>query len=320
VACSGGGDSTALLLFLEAVKASLGLELTVAHANHGLRPEAEEDAAFVAGVCRALDLDLVEACLAVRIHAAASGQGLETAARDLRWAWLRAEARSCRADWIATGHTLDDHTETVFLRLARGGGLGSITPLPPLQAGRWSPLIEARREDLRRYLRSKGVAWREDASNGEDFTARNRIRKLLEPLRDEAPALDAHLWETHLQARELEGWREEQVLGWSPARWAVSGETVALTGGWTPLELRWTLEMALPRIGRSVEAVLLRDLSEWAAPRMSRKRHRPHAWGGWILEPHPPGWTLRPPSVTDEGSGPRPSGGPAGCVGPGPAS
>lgn len=297
VACSGGGDSTALLLLLHALRPSLDLDLTVAHANHGLRGEAEGDARFVGELCRFLDLDLVEACLAVRPHAAATGQGLESAARELRWAWLRSEAAACRADVIATGHTLDDHTETVFLRLARGGGLGAITPLPPRQQDRWSPLIEARREDLRNYLRSRQVPWREDASNTQDFTARNRLRKLLEPLRAEAPALDAHLWETHLQARELETWREAQVLGWSPSRWRLAGPAVGLTGAWTGLELRWALELALPRLGRSVEAVLLRHLADWAAARMARRHSRRHAMGGWLLEPAPPGWRLVPPTA-----------------------
>ena len=79
VACSGGGDSTALLLFLQAVRKSLGLELSVAHVNHGLRPEAPEDAAFVASLCRDLDLDCSEATLDVRGHALRARQGLETA-------------------------------------------------------------------------------------------------------------------------------------------------------------------------------------------------------------------------------------------------
>jgi len=94
VACSGGGDSLALLSFLWSVRKSLGLELVVAHADHGLRPEARAEADLVRGICRGADLDLVEAALDVRAHARATGQGLETAARELRWGWLRAQAES----------------------------------------------------------------------------------------------------------------------------------------------------------------------------------------------------------------------------------
>ena len=84
VACSGGGDSVALLAFLHAVRRSLGLALTVAHAHHGLRPEAEAEADLVRELCRSADLDLLEARLDVRAHAKAAGLGLETAARELR--------------------------------------------------------------------------------------------------------------------------------------------------------------------------------------------------------------------------------------------
>lgn len=294
VACSGGGDSVALLLFLAAVRRSLGLDLVVAHADHGLRPESGEDAAFVQRLCRALDLDLAEACLRVRAHAAGAGIGLETAARDLRWAWLRAEAGSCGAAWIATGHTLDDHTETVLLRLARGGGLGALTPLPAVQQDRWSPLIEARRQDLRDYLQKLGVPWREDPSNGEDFTARNRLRKLLEPLRAEAPGLDRHLWETHRQAAELETWRDAQVQAWSPSRWNVDAGAVQLRGPWTELELRWVLETGLPRLGCPVEARQLRDLAGWIVARIGRRSRRAAEWGGWRFAPDGDRWILCP--------------------------
>ena len=53
-ACSGGGDSVALLLLLWTLRKSLGLDLSVAHADHGLRPESAEDADFVRQLCRAL--------------------------------------------------------------------------------------------------------------------------------------------------------------------------------------------------------------------------------------------------------------------------
>ena len=156
VACSGGGDSVALLVLLWTLRRSLDLDLVVLHADHGLRPEAPADADFVRQLCRSLDLDLAEASLGVQAHAAAQGLGLEMAARDLRWDWFRQEAAHGEAVAVATGHTLDDHTETVFLRLARGGGLGSLQPLAPRQGLRWSPLAEVRRAELRAYLNAKG--------------------------------------------------------------------------------------------------------------------------------------------------------------------
>ena len=289
VACSGGGDSLALLSFLWAVRKTLDLDLVVAHAHHGLRAEADQEADLVRSLCRSGDLDLVEAGLDVRAHARTFGVGLETAARDLRWAWLRAQAASCSALVVATGHTLDDHTETVLVRLARGGGTGSLTPLPPRQELRWSPLIQARRQDLRAYLAKKGLAWAEDASNEDPFTPRNRWRRLLTPMRAEAPALDDHLWETHLQVAELAAFRDAQVARWHGSRWRATPGRVLLAPAWTEPELRWTLEAAFRRLDWPREAVLLRALAAWLMPLLPRRPGKPRTWGGWRLAPADPG-------------------------------
>jgi tRNA(Ile)-lysidine synthetase-like protein len=295
VACSGGGDSMALLAFLSAVRRSLGLNLAVAHAHHGLRPEAGAEAELVRGFCRAADLDLLEAHLEVRAHAAAAGVGIETAARELRWSWLRDLARAEGAEAVATGHTLDDHTETVLVRLARGAGSGCLTPLPGRQGLRWSPLVQARREDLRAYLRQKRIPWLEDSSNELPFTPRNRWRALLGPMRAEAPALDEHLWETHRQVAELLALRDRQVESWRGARWdaldaldaldapAGSGPALLLARDWEETDLRWTLEAGFRECGWPREPDLLRDLAAWLLPQLGRRSGKPKAWGGWQL-------------------------------------
>lgn len=292
IAISGGGDSTALLAILWALRNSLGLDLSLAHADHGLRPESAEDAAFVRDLARNLDLDLAEACLDVKGHADRAGLGLETAARDLRWAWLRAEADACGASVIATGHTQDDHTETVFLRLQRGGGAGALTPLPARQERRWSPLIECRRDSLRRYLEGKGLPWREDASNEDPFTARNRWRKLLGILRDEAPLLDRHLWETHLQVRELRELAEASVLASRGATWRIEKGALWLAiEPWDEPRLRLTLDLAFRELAWPREATALRALAPWLLQRLSG--HDPvTVWGNFTLNLEPSGATL----------------------------
>ncbi|GLH72438.1 hypothetical protein GETHLI_09400 [Geothrix limicola] len=287
VACSGGGDSVALLLLLWTLRKSLGLELSVAHADHGLREESSQDADFVRQLCRALDLDLAEASLGVKAHAETRGIGLEMAARELRWDWLRQEAEQCGAAVVATGHTLDDHTETVFIRLARGGGLGCLHPLAPRQTLRWSPLAETRREALRTYLTSRKVPWREDASNAEPFTARNRWRALLEGLRREAPDLDRHLFETHLQAEEAEQLARTLIAGWEGTRWFLTEDSIVLRReDWDERDLRWTLETAFRRLDWPRESALLRGLAPWLATRLARGR-KPSSWGNFQLNPEP---------------------------------
>lgn len=296
VACSGGGDSTALLALLGALHRSLGLDLVVAHADHDLREDAPEDAAFVRTLCRAWDLDLVETKLGVRAHAAAHGLGLEMAARELRWAFLQAEAESCGAAVVATGHTLDDHTETVFLRLQRGSGMKCLTPLPPRQGVRWSPLVGHRRAALREYLRGRGIPWREDPTNSEPFTPRNRLRPLLEGLRAEMPNLDTHLLETHRQAAELEDLADRWMRLGLAGTWSRTPAGLALVPrGWEAPELAWLLARCWPDLG--AEAV--RDLARWATTALDDQKSGNS--GGWHLHPMEAGWLLSPPGEPTEG-------------------
>ncbi len=279
----------ALLVLLWSLRKSLGLDLAVLHADHGLRPESPADAEAVRGLCRALDLDLAEASLGVQAHAAERGIGLEMAARELRWGWFRQEAEREGACAVATGHTLDDHTETVFLRLARGGGLGCLHPLAPRQGLRWSPLAELRRAELRAYLTAHRVPWQEDATNAEPFTPRNRWRPLLEEIRREAPELDRHLVETHRQAEEAEQLAQALVAGWEGTRWSVTEEAVALRREpWSERDLRWTLDTAFRKLGWQREAALLRGLAPWLAERVNRGRKRA-SWGHFCLNPEPNG-------------------------------
>ena len=289
VACSGGGDSTALLALLGALRKSLDLDLVVAHVDHGLRTESPEDAEFVRSLCRAWDLDLVETTVGVKAHAETRGIGLEMAARELRWAFLTEEARSCGAAVVVTGHTLDDHTETVFLRLRRGSGIRCLTPLPARQELRWSPLVGLRRAALRAYLEGRSLPWREDPTNAEPFTPRNRLRPLLEGLRAEMPDLDRHLLETHRQLEATDRLAERWMRASRGEAWTLTPEGLRLAPGPWPLEeLAWLLGRTWPDLGST--AIL--DLAGWLQGALSRSGGNR---GGWVLHPMEAGWLLSPP-------------------------
>jgi hypothetical protein len=89
------------------------------------------------------------------------------------------------ARWIVLGHHADDQAETLLLRLARGSGLVGAGAMAPVTAdGFVRPLLGERRDGLRAYLRAIGQDWREDATNAEGLTERNRIRL------DALPALE----------------------------------------------------------------------------------------------------------------------------------
>lgn len=122
-AVSGGADSVALLLVLDALKASMGFSLVCAHYDHGIRGEASrEDARFVRGLCRSLGVECIEGRGDVPSLARAWRASLEDAARRARYAFLEEAAARCGADKIALAHQREDQAETLLLHLAHGCG------------------------------------------------------------------------------------------------------------------------------------------------------------------------------------------------------
>lgn len=167
-AVSGGADSVFLLHALH----ELGVATAVLHVNHALRAaESDADEAFVRSLAEALGLPVH-----VRRSPVASGN-IEQEARRARYDFFahHIAAGTCAA--VATGHTLDDQAETVLYRFLRGAGTAGLSGIRPATDSRIiRPLLELRRDDIRRWLAERGIAWREDASNRNLAIQRNRIR------------------------------------------------------------------------------------------------------------------------------------------------
>ncbi|HEX8186709.1 MAG TPA: tRNA lysidine(34) synthetase TilS, partial [Pyrinomonadaceae bacterium] len=193
VAVSGGADSTALLLALEELKrvGLLGVDLTAAHLDHGLRgEEGAGDARWVEALAREYGFGCVVGRASVPERAREARENLEQAARRARYEFLAGAARACGARAVLAAHTLDDQAETVMLRLLRGSGaegLGGMAPERTLEAGGEvylrRPLLNwARRADTEGYCRGRGVEFRPDAMNDDEGFARVRVRRRLLPL------------------------------------------------------------------------------------------------------------------------------------------
>ncbi len=183
VAVSGGADSVALLRVLHLLAPELRLRLTAAHLNHGLRPEAERDAAFVRRLASELGIDCrVETC-DVRALGRREGLCLEEAGRRARYAFFEDLARQRGCGRIALGHHMDDNAEQVLLALLRGSGPAGLSAMAPVRAGRFvRPLIDVTRADIHRFLAALGCAYITDRSNLDPRFVRNRVRHVLLPL------------------------------------------------------------------------------------------------------------------------------------------
>ncbi len=182
---SGGGDSHALLLLASAWARTRGRELIAFIVDHGLRPESAAEAALAAGRARACG---VEAEI-LRWSGRKPAETTQSVARAARHALL-AEACAARGmSHLLLAHTLDDQAETVWMRLAAGGGWRSlaamreVSPSPAWPQGRGlclvRPLLDVRRQTLRDYLTQAGAEWIEDPSNLDTRFTRIRTRERL---------------------------------------------------------------------------------------------------------------------------------------------
>lgn len=173
-AVSGGADSIALLFGLYLLKERLGFSLSAAHFNHHLRgEESDGDEAFVREFCSRYDIPLHVGGAQVK----AGAKGLEAAAREERYAFLRSLPGK-----IATAHTADDNAETVLMHLLRGTGLKGLGAIAPINGNVIRPMLDITRQDVEDFLEEYYLPHREDSSNGTDQFLRNRIRHEVMPL------------------------------------------------------------------------------------------------------------------------------------------
>lgn len=194
VAVSGGADSVALLHLL--IEAGFS-NIVVCHLDHGLRGKhSRGDAKFVASLAKAHDLTCEIGHENVAALAKEKSLSLETAGREARHRFFANCARFHRCTRILLAHHADDQAETLVWNQLRGshGAKGMREVHPIVAEGRKleliRPLLGVRRHDLREFLVSRGLTWREDASNAENFTSRNRLRNEAMPLLAEISGRD----------------------------------------------------------------------------------------------------------------------------------
>lgn len=191
VAVSGGADSTALLLAIhELISAhKLSVKVCVAHLDHRIRAASAKDAKWVAALAEKLGYECVVGRSKVAEIARSAADNLEQAAREARYKFLERTAKRKSANYVLTGHTMDDQAETVLLRLMRGSagaGLAGMDLLRPLGKNTAiklvRPLLWARRFETENYCRLRKTQFLADEMNEDQKFARVKVRQQLLPL------------------------------------------------------------------------------------------------------------------------------------------
>ena len=159
-----------------------GPALRAVTVDHRLRPEAAEEARFVAGVCAGLGLPHE---VLVWDHGAISGN-LQDQARRARYGLMSDWARRQGICALVLAHTADDQAETLLMGLARGAGIDGLAGMRPNWAEgnlRWHrPFLAHTRQELRDYLQRHGLHWRDDPSNENDRFTRVKARRAIRAL------------------------------------------------------------------------------------------------------------------------------------------
>ena len=203
-AVSGGADSVALLFGMYLAKEKMGIRLSAAHFNHHLRgEESDRDARFVREFCDRFDIPLYEG----QGQILPGEKGLEAAARDARYAFLRTLPGK-----IATAHTADDNAETLLLHLVRGTGLKGLGGITPVGENLIRPMLLVTRQEVEAFLEEFCLKHMEDSSNETDAFLRNRLRHHVLPLlKQENPRLALALSETALRLRQDDAFLEAEA-------------------------------------------------------------------------------------------------------------
>ena len=185
LAVSGGADSFALL------HAALARDMpvTALTVDHGLREGSAEDARVVATWCAARGVPHET----LRWTGDKPLAGVQAAARAARYRLLCEACERLGLDRLATGHTLDDQAETVFMRLRRGAGRG-LAAMPPrreIASGPGAPvallrpMLGVRRAEARAYAEAHGLPVRDDPSNEDEGFERVRVRAVMGALEEQ---------------------------------------------------------------------------------------------------------------------------------------
>jgi len=162
------------------------------HVEHGIRPaeESRGDAEFVRDFCKNNSIECrVENIPQGKIAALArkKGIGIEASARFFRHrAFSKEASRLGEKTVILLAHTKDDLLETALMRILRGVGSAGLAAMPVKRGRLLRPLLKMTRADVVEYLKAKNISWREDSTNTDEKYLRNRIRRALVPLLNEA--------------------------------------------------------------------------------------------------------------------------------------
>ncbi len=180
---SGGKDSVTLAMLLQELRRERPFRLVLAYLNHGLRPDATHEEAWVRQFAKKQRLELRVGNRPVARWASENRLNLEHAASLSRYGFFGEVAREFPGARIATAHTRSDLAETFLIKLLRGSGLQGLSALHQRKERHLiRPLLLFSEQEVRAFLERNQIEHYEDPSNEGDAFLRNRLRHRVMPV------------------------------------------------------------------------------------------------------------------------------------------
>lgn len=181
MAVSGGPDSIAMLDILIKIRDKLNFTLCVAHVNHMIREEAEEDKKFVENYCKKNNIDFYSKSIDVQKLANNNKIGTEEAGRLVRYEFFDEVLEKTNSNKIAIAHNKNDRAETIIMNTLRGSGISGLKGIEAVRGKYIRPLIECERNEIETYCKRENINPRIDKTNFNNTYTRNKIRNVVIP-------------------------------------------------------------------------------------------------------------------------------------------
>ena len=202
VAVSGGEDSVALINILHNLK----YEVIMAHVNHHMRTESEEEEKEMISFAKKLNIPIE-----ISEYHFDGKDNFHNASHNARYSFFKDVCKKYNTNIIATAHHLDDQAETILMKLMEGsnlygyGGISIVNDDGNYRIIR--PLLCASKKEIYDYCHLY------DFSNHEDHYLRNRLRHHIIPLlKNECNDFYAKIFEYSNQAKEAFAYIRHQSI------------------------------------------------------------------------------------------------------------
>lgn len=182
VGVSGGPDSICLLHILNKLKDEMNFNIYVAHINHMLRKEADEETEYVKKFCKKIEVECFVKKIDVEKIAKQEKIGTEEAGRKIRYEFFEEVLKKTNSNKITTAHNSNDKAETILLNIVRGSGISGLKGIEAKRNEKYiRPLIEIDRQEIEEYCKINKLEPKYDETNNENLYNRNKIRNELIP-------------------------------------------------------------------------------------------------------------------------------------------